>query len=67
MLGGAPRLFHLVFVAACLVGAAVLLIMWQMDKMHDRAMRGMYLEIYLILYLVNDIFKGHFIKVSSSP
>lgn len=52
MLRGTPRLFHLVFVAACLVGAAVLLIMRQMDKIHDRALTGMYLEIYVILYLV---------------
>ncbi|XP_078342171.1 uncharacterized protein LOC144628003 isoform X2 [Oculina patagonica] len=31
----APRLLHLVFVAACLVAAAVFITLWQMDRIHD--------------------------------
>ena len=38
----APRLLHLVFVAACLVSVAVFLIMLQMDRIHDRVVIGMY-------------------------
>lgn len=45
MFARAPKLFHLVLIAACSVAVAVILTMWQMNRISDRVLRGMYHEL----------------------
>ena len=48
----APKLFHLVLIAACSVAVAVILTMWHINGITDRVLTGMYHKLKKRISLV---------------
>ena len=54
MFSRAPKLFHLVLIAACSVAVAVILTMWHINGITDRVFIGMYHKLKNTILLVSD-------------
>ena len=52
MFARAPKLFHLMLIAACSVAVAVILTMWHINGITDRVLTGMYHELRKRISLV---------------
>ena len=59
MLVRAPKLFHLVVIAACSVAVAVILTMWHINGLSDSVLTGMYHKLKNRILLVTLKGLGH--------